>query len=83
MRPRAHGWLRECLRYEADHNCVRVGIDTGQMRRSLRLGENCGINALTGEFTAWIPAPEEAEFEQEWPAKWEPKGLLEHHEDKE
>ena len=67
--PRDHGRLREFLVCENDADAVRVGIDTGELRASMRLGENYGINALTGHLTAWIPEPEEAEAEAvEWPA---------------
>lgn len=137
LRPRAHGWLRECLRYAIDRDSVRVGIDTehiapipanllnpehveagdresnrvelgvyaqieaqrrarardfpgfarryfdtGHMKQSVRMGENAGINALTGELTAWIPEPEDVEFEV-LPTPSEPKRLLEYHEDEE
>lgn len=44
---------------------ARRYFDTGHMRRSVRMGENAGINALTGELTAWLPEPEEAEATQE------------------
>lgn len=44
---------------------ARRYFDTGHMKRSVRMGENAGINALTGELTVWLPEPEEAEATQE------------------
>lgn len=46
---------------------ARRYLETGHMKRSVRMGENAGINALTGALTAWIPAPLEAEVTQEPP----------------
>ena len=68
--PRGHGRLREFLICEKEADTVSIGIDTGKLRASLRLGENYGINAHTGELTAWIPEPEEVD---DWPATFEPE----------
>ena len=52
-------------RIEARRRALAPYFDTGHMRRSVRMGENAGINAESGELTVWIPEPEEAEVTQE------------------
>lgn len=46
---------------------ARRYLETGQMRRSVRMGENAGIDARTGALTCWIPEPEEAQATEEPP----------------
>lgn len=75
IRPRGHGRLKDCLRYAAGHDAVHVGVETGLLRRSLRVGVNCGTNPWTGEFTAWTPGYWEDGGEA---VLVEPNGLLEH-----